>query len=53
MVKLNKDKEAKKREVIQKVQSRCKHRRRGIVSQEGHNVQYCQDCNKIFYGKDI
>jgi len=53
MVKLNKDKEAKKREIIQLVQSRCKHRRRGVISEEGHNVIYCQDCLKTFYGEDI
>lgn len=50
---MEKAKEAKDRETIQLIQSRCKHRRRGIVSQEGHNVQYCQDCNKIFYDKEI
>jgi len=53
MVKLSKDKEAKKREIIQLVQSRCKHRRMGVLSQEGHNFLYCQDCNKPFYGRDI
>ena len=53
MVKLTKDKEAKKREIIQLVQSRCKHRRMGVLSQEGHNLLYCQDCNKPFYNKEI
>lgn len=53
MVKLNEDKEAKKREIIQKVQSRCVHRRQGIISQEGHNVTHCLDCGKIFYDKEI
>lgn len=46
-------KEAKDREAIQLIQSRCAHRRRGVVSEEGHNVLYCQDCNKPFYGEDI
>lgn len=45
--------EAKKREIIQLVQSRCKHRRMGVLSQEGHNILYCQDCNKPFYNKEI
>ena len=41
------DKEAKKREVIQLIQSRCNHRRLGIV--KGSDVVYCQDCEKILY----
>ena len=53
MDKAKETKEAKDREMTQLLQSCRKHRRRGIVSQEGHNVQYCQDCNKIFYDKEI
>ena len=41
------DKEAKKRDLIQLIQSRCVHRRRGIV--KGTDVVYCQACNKILY----
>jgi hypothetical protein len=41
------DKEAKKRELIQLIQSRCVHRRLGIV--KGSDVVYCQDCEKILY----
>ena len=40
-------KEARRREVIQLIQGRCVHRRRGIV--KGTDVVYCQDCEKILY----
>ena len=53
MVKLDKDKEARKREIVQLVQSRCKHKRKGVVSEEGHNISHCLDCGKIFYGEEI
>jgi len=44
-----KSKEAKDREIIQLIQSRCVHRRIGIVK-GSDNVFYCQDCEKILYG---
>ena len=49
----NPNEEARKREVVQLIQSRCVHRRRGIikaarlVNQE--KIVYCQDCEKILY----
>lgn len=46
-------KEAKDRETIQLIQSRCVHRRRGVTSDEGHNVVKCLDCEKFLYGLDI
>ncbi len=46
-------KEAKDRETIQLIQSRCVHRRRGVTSDEGHNVVKCLDCGKFLYGLDI
>ena len=45
--------EAKKREVIQLIQSRCVHRRRGIIKAARllyqKKIVYCQDCEKILY----
>lgn len=43
--------EEKDREIIQLIQSRCIHRRLGIVK-DSDNVLYCQDCEKILYGKE-
>ena len=50
-------KEAKDREIIQLIQSRCAHRRRGVISEKGHNITvfmfYCQDCLKILYDEEL
>lgn len=35
------------------IQSNCVHRRLGVLSEEGHNFVYCQDCEKRFYKLDI
>ena len=47
------EKEARKREVVQLIQSRCVHRRRGIIKVAKlfyhQEVVYCQDCEKILY----
>lgn len=50
---IQKSKERKNKRTIQLIQSRCVHRRRGVLSQDGHNVLYCQDCLKTFDGEDI
>lgn len=42
--------EARDREIIQPIQSRCIHRRLGIV--KNTDIFYCQDCEKILYGKE-
>ena len=47
------DAEAEKRRIIQQVQSLCKHLNRGVLSLEGHNVVYCQDCLKKFYHMEV
>ena len=47
---MDKTKEVKDREIIQLIQSRCVHRRRGIVK-GSDNVQYCQDCEKVLNGR--
>lgn len=49
--KFSEKKEAKDREIIQLIQSRCVHRRQGIVK-DSDNVLYCQDCEKVLYGKE-
>jgi hypothetical protein len=45
--------EARKREVVQLIQSRCVHRRRGIIKTANlfyqKKIVYCQDCEKILY----
>ena len=46
---MNKTKEAKDREIIQLIQSRCVHRRIGIVK-GSEFVFYCEDCEKVLYG---
>lgn len=52
-----KSKEAKDREIIQLIQSRCVHRRMGILKVAKAFYQakilYCQDCEKLFPGKEI
>lgn len=52
----NSNQEARKREVVQLIQSRCKHRRLGIVKSARLILQkkivYCQDCEKILYDLD-
>ncbi len=49
-----KRREAKTRkEVIQLIQSRCIHRRMGILTEEGHSFLYCQDCEEKFPNKEI
>lgn len=49
----NPNEEAKKREIIQLIQSRCVHRRLGIVKAarlvHQKKIVYCQDCEKILY----
>ncbi len=45
--------EKTKKEVIQLIQSRCIHRRIGILTEEGHSFLYCQDCVKKFPDKEI
>ena len=49
----NSKEEARKREVVQLIQSRCVHRRRGIVKAarlvNQKKIVYCQDCEKILY----
>jgi len=47
---IERTKEAKDREIIQLIQSRCIHRRLGIVK-NSDNVLYCQDCEKIISDK--
>ena len=41
-------KEAKNRELVQLIQSNCRHRRMGIIKNSG-TVLYCQDCMKVLY----
>ena len=45
--------EARKRHIIQLIQSRCNHRRLGIVEAARRVYQqkivYCEDCEKILY----
>lgn len=47
------DKELTKREVVQLIQDRCVHRRRGIIKSARllyqKKIVYCQDCEKILY----
>jgi len=50
MSKTQQTKEAYDREIIQLIQSRCVHRRLGIVK-GSEAVFYCEDCEKIFYGR--
>ena len=48
--------EARKRHIIQLIQSRCNHRRLGIVEAARRVYQqkivYCEDCEKILYDLD-
>lgn len=53
MDKTEKSKARKKKRLTKIIQGRCVHQRRGVVSEEGHNLIYCQDCGKIFYEEDI
>lgn len=46
---MDKTKEARDRKLIQLIQSRCKHRRVGIVKGSA-TIFYCEDCEKILYG---
>lgn len=45
--------EARKREIIQVIQSGCVHRRLGIIKAARllyqKKIVYCQDCEKILY----
>lgn len=54
---IEKTKEARDREIIQLIQSRCVHRRMGIlkVAKAFYQVKilYCQDCEKLFPEKKI
>lgn len=56
MSEIQETKEAKDREIIHIIQSRCIHRRQGIikVAREFYDqlIFYCQDCEKILYGKE-
>lgn len=45
-------KEAYDRGIIQLIQSRCVHRRIGIVK-GSELVFYCEDCEKILYGMGL
>jgi len=50
-------KEARDREIIQLIQSRCVHRRLGVIKIArlfyDQLIFYCQDCEKILYGKEL
>lgn len=57
MSEIERTKEAKDREIIQLIQSRCVHRRMGILKLGiflyDQKFLYCQDCLKSFPGKTI
>lgn len=46
-------KEAKISKATQLIQSRCIHRRMGIMTEGGHKFFHCQDCGKPFPEKEI
>lgn len=54
---IERTKEAKDREIIHLIQSRCVHRRQGIIKVArafyDQLIFYCQDCEKILYGKEV
>ena len=41
------------REILEVIQSLCRHKRTQIFSEEGHNFIQCLDCAKYFYEEDI
>ncbi len=54
---IERTKEARDREIIHLIQSKCVHRRQGVikVARDFYHqlIFYCQDCEKILYGKEV
>jgi len=51
--KTEKTKEAKISKTTRLIQSRCIHRRMGIMTEGEHKFFHCQDCGKPFSEKEI
>ena len=52
-IKVKEQKETRVSKTTRLIQSRCIHRRMGVMTKGGHKFFHCQDCGKPFPEKEI